>query len=104
MTDVVTGHKVIDTIVYLDQFGNVMLTTPTPDSPPSWTNMAAATIDTMQVSADGTMDTISALSPGQDTISLSVTVGGKTFTATQQLNISAAPQVLTGVSIAAEVQ
>lgn len=99
MTDVSVGHTVVDTIVYLDQNGNPMLVTPTPDTPPTWTNMAAATVDTMTVSADGSTDTIQALAAGVDTVTVNVIVGGKTFTAAQQLSIAAAPQVLTSVAI-----
>ncbi len=99
MTDVSIGHTVVDTIVYLDQNGNPMLVTPVPDSPPTWTNIAAATVDTMVVSADGSTDTISALASGVDTITVNVVVGGKTFTAVQQLSIAAAPQVLSSVAI-----
>jgi hypothetical protein len=99
MTDVSVGHTVVDTIIYLDQNGNPMLVTPAPDSPPVWTNTAAVTVDTMVVSADGSTDTIQALAVGVDTITVNVIVGGKTFTATQQLSIDAAPQVLSSVAI-----
>jgi hypothetical protein len=99
MSAVSIGHTVVDSIVYLDQNGNPMLVTPVPDSPPVWTNIAAATVDTMTVSADGSTDTINALAAGVDTITVNVIVGGKTFTATQQLSIAAAPQVLTAVAI-----
>ena len=99
MTDVSVGHTVVDTIIYLDQNGNPMLVTPAPDSPPVWTNTAAVTVDTMTVSADGSTDTIHALAVGVDTVTVNVIVGGKTFTATQQLSVDAAPQVLTSVAI-----
>ena len=99
MTNVSIGHTVVDTIVYLDQNGNPMLVTPVPDSPPVWTNVAATTVDTMTVSADGSTDTIAALAAGVDTVTVNVIVGGKTFTAAQQLSIAAAPQVLTSVAI-----
>jgi hypothetical protein len=80
-----------------------MLVTPVPDSAPVWTNVAAPTIDTLTVSADGSTATITPLSAGADTVTLTVIVGGHIFTATQQVNISAAPQVLTSVAIAAVV-
>ena len=99
MTDVTVGHTVVDTIVYLDQNGNPMLTTPTPDSPPTWANLAAPTIDTMTVSADGSTDTVNAVGAGVDTVTVTVVVGGKSFTASQQLTISPAPQVLTSIAI-----
>lgn len=100
MTDVTVGHTVTDTIVYLDQSGNPMLVTPTPDSPPVWTNAPGTPpVDSMTVSADGSTATISALAAGADTIGVTVIVAGVTFKATQNLNIAAAPQVLTSVAI-----
>lgn len=99
MTDVTVGHTVVDTIIYLDQHGNPLLVTPTPDSPPVWANLAAPTIDSMSVSADGSTDTVQALGAGVDTVSVTVVVGGKTFTASQQLTINPEPQVLTSVAI-----
>lgn len=104
MTDVTVGHTVTDTIVYLDQNGNPMLAAVTPDAPPAWANAPSAPgIDALAVSADGSTATISTSAPGTDTITLTVVVGGKTFTATQSLNIQAPPQVLTSVAIAAAV-
>lgn len=104
MTDVSVGHKVIDTIEYLDQNGNPMLVSPIPDSPPTWTKTAPDTTDTMVVLPDGTTATITAVAEGTDTVSLTIVVGGVTFAATQSLNITAAPQVLTSVKIAAQIQ
>jgi len=104
MTDVTVGHTVTDTIVYLDQNGNPMLTPVVPDSPPAWTNAPnPADCDAMSVSADGSTATITTSAPGSDTIGLSVTVGGKQFSASQTLNIQAAPQVLSSVAIAAAI-
>jgi len=104
MTDVTVGHEVIDTIVYMDQNGNPMLVTPVPDAPPVWANIAAATVDTLTVSADGSTATLVAVGAGVDSVALTLNVGGVAFSATQQLNITAAPQVLTSVGIAATVQ
>lgn len=104
MTDVVVGHRVVNRIVYLDKFGQPMLTTPVPDSPPVWTKLAEDTVDTMDVSADGTVDTVTAVGPGVDSLSVKVTVGGVDYFATEQISISAAPQELGSVDIAAEVQ
>jgi hypothetical protein len=103
MTDVTVGHVVTDTIVFLDQNGNPMMVTPIPDAPPSWTKTAPDTIDTLAVSADGSTATIKAVGAGADTVMLSVIVGGTTFAATQNLNITAAPQVLTSIEIAGTV-
>ena len=103
-TTVNAGHEVIDTIVYLDQNGQPMLTTPTPDAPPTWVNVATPDIDTMSISADGSTDTIQAVGAGVDTITVTVTVGGVQFVATQNLTVSPAPQVLTDIEINANVQ
>jgi hypothetical protein len=69
------GHTLTDTIVYLDQNGQPMQTAPVPDKPPAWTNLAANTVDTMQVSADGTTDGLTAAGPGVDTVTVTVVVG-----------------------------
>lgn len=104
MTDVTVGHSIVYTIVYLDQNGAPMLTTPTPDSPPVWSNLAAPTIDTMAVSADGSQDTVSAVGAGVDSVSVSVTVGGAVFAAVDQVTVDSAPQVLTSVGLVGTVQ
>ena len=104
MTDVVVGHQIVNTIVYLDQHGQPMLVTPVPDAPPTWTNLADDTVDTMVVSPDGSTDTVTTVGAGADSLTVTVVVGGATFTAVEQINISAEPQVLTGVDIAAVVQ
>lgn len=103
MTDVVVGHQIVNTIVYLDQNGQPMLTTPKPDAPPTWSNLAAPTIDTMSVSADGSTDTVTAVGAGVDSLTVSVVVSGVTYTAVEQISVSAAPQVLTSVAINAVV-
>jgi len=108
MLQVNAGHSVNMTVEYLDQNGNPMLTTPTPDSPPAWTNAPSAPgIDTLTASPDGSsavLATNAADANSSDTVSLSVVVGGQTFTATLGVSISAAPQVLTSVAINGVVQ
>lgn len=105
---VTAGHEVDATIVYLDTNGNPMLTAPTPDSPPSWTNAPSAPgIDTLTVSPDGSSAVLATNvtdANSSDTLGLSVTVGGKTFTASLAIAISAAPQVLGSVAINAVVK
>jgi hypothetical protein len=99
------GHEVICTIMYLDQNGNPILTTITPDKAPVWTDTPSASgVDTNTVSADGSTDVVNALAAGSDTVGLSVVVGGKTFTDSALLTITPAPQVLTSVSIQTAVQ
>lgn len=99
MTDVTVGHEIVYTIVYLDQNGQPMLSPVTPDSAPTWTNLAAPTIDTMSVSADGSTDTVTAVGAGVDSVSVSVTVGGAVFQAVDQVSVDAAPQVLTSIAL-----
>lgn len=98
------GHTVNMSIVYLDQNGNPMVTTPTPDSAPAWTDApSAAGVDTLTVAPGGLTASLAALAVGSDVVSLEVVVGGVTFNATLPVTISAAPQVLTSVQIAATV-
>lgn len=88
-------------IAFLDQSGNPMATTPTPDSPPSWTN-TSPTIETLTVADGGLTATLTALAAGDDEVSLTVVVGGQTFTASVAVTVTAeAPpaQVLTSVGI-----
>lgn len=102
MISVNVGHQVACTIIYLDQNGNPMLTTPTPDAPPAWTNGNTA-VDTLTVAADGLTCQINALTVGSDTVSLSLAVGGKSFSASLSLAVQAAPQVLTSIAIGTTV-
>ena len=98
------GHQIAFSINYVDTNGNPMLTPVTPDSPPTWTDApSAAGVDTFTSSADGTTALLLATAAGSDTVSLSVTVGGVTFTASDLVTISAAPQVLGGVEITSVV-
>jgi hypothetical protein len=104
MQNVTVGHEVDMAIAYLDQAGNPMLTAPTPDAPPVWASAPSAPgVDALTVAADGMTAVAKALAAGQDTISVDVKVGGKDFTATLQLSVNAAPQVLTSVAIASNV-
>jgi hypothetical protein len=98
MIKVTVGHKLALTIVYLDANGNPMLTAPVLASPPTWANTTPAT-ETLVASADGLSASTTALAPGTDAVSLSVVVGAATFTASLSVEVDAAPQVLTSVSI-----
>ncbi len=98
------GHTVKNTIQYLDQNGNPMLVAPVLASPPAWTNSPSpAGADTLTVTPDGLEADVAALEVGADTLSLSVTVGVQTFSATLAIVIAAAPQVLTSVAIISTV-
>ena len=96
------GHTVSFALVYLDQNGNPMLTAPTPDSPPVWSDTTPAT-GTLTAAASGLTASELAIAAGTDTVNVTVTVGGKTFTASVDLAVAAAPQVLTTVGISSIV-
>ena len=98
------GHVVDMSIEYLDQNGNPMLVTPTPDSAPTWTDAPSpAGAATLAVAAGGLSAVDTAVAVGSDVVTLTVVVGGVTFTATQPITIAAAPQVLTSVEIVSAV-
>jgi hypothetical protein len=92
------GHKLNMSIAFADQNGNPMLTKPTPDSAPAWSNSTPST-ETIAAAADGLSCVGTPVAPGNDTVSLSVVIGGQTFSATLGVTVDAAPQVLTSVSI-----
>lgn len=96
------GHKVTASLVFLDQNANPMLIAPTPDSPPTWTDSTPAT-GTLTAAADGLSATEIANTTGTDTISVSVSVGGTTFSATLGVTVTPAPQVLTSVDLTSTV-
>ena len=111
MISATVGHKVVNTIGYVDTTGAPMLTPPTPDSPPTWVSADATATppvsplpDTLTISPDGTECDQACVAVGTDTLNLSVTVGGNTFTASQSITVSAAPRVLGGVVINSTVQ
>lgn len=103
---VTVGHTVTNVIQYFDQNGNPMIVTPTPDTPNVWTDSGSAEsppIDTSAVSTDGNTQTVTATAAGTDQVGVTVVVGGKTFTASVEIDISPAPQVLTSIGIASTV-
>ncbi len=77
-----------------------MLTTPTPDSPPTWSDSTPAT---ETLSPGGLTASALAIAPGGDTISVSVTVNAVSYGATLGVTVTPAPQQLTSVSIATTV-
>ena len=80
-----------------------MLTAPTPDAAPVWSNTTAAT-ETLAPSADGLTCVGTPVAPGTDTVSVAVVVAGATFSATLAVEVDAAPQVLGSVVINSTVQ
>lgn len=107
MLPVTAGHTITSTYTVLDAIGNPLIPQPVPATPATWTNApSAAGIDTLTVSPDGTSSilvTNAADAPSTDTLSLSLTLtlptGAATFTATEGIAISVAPQVPTSVVI-----
>ena len=102
MTDVVLGKSSNLSIEYFDQNGQPMAT-PASDAPPAWTQSTPAT-ETLTVASDGLTATLAALALGNDIVSLSVIIGGKTFSATVDENVVPPPQVLTSIAIKQDVQ
>ena len=103
MVDVTVGHQIACSISYLDQNGNPMLVTPTPDSPPVWANTTPAT-ETIVPSADGLTCQATTVAVGTDVISVTDIVAGVSFSATLAVNVTAVPQVLTSIAITPVVQ
>jgi hypothetical protein len=97
--NVVVGDTVGFAIAYFDQNGNPMVTTPTPDSPPTWSDTNTAVGDLSQ-SADGTTAQESIVGAGTDSVSVNLTVGGVAFTAELTITASAATtQTLSSIEI-----
>ncbi len=92
------GHTLNMALAFLDQSGNPMLTPPTPDSPPGWTDTTSST-ETIVPAASGLSCVGTPVAPGTDTVSVAVVVGGVSFSATLDVTVTAAPQVLTSVAI-----
>lgn len=97
---VTVGHTVNFSLVFLDQNGNPMLVTPTPDTPPAWTDTTPAT-GTLTAAASGLTASELAVAAGTDTVNVALTVGGVAFSASIDLTVQAAPQVLTSIQILA---
>jgi hypothetical protein len=99
---VAIGHVVNFSIIYLDQQGNPMLVTPTPDSPPVWTD-APSPAGCVTFASTGSTATDTAVAAGTDTVGVTVTVGGVAFSASLGVVVSPAPQVLTSIEIGSTV-
>lgn len=85
-------------IIYLDQDGQPMDAPAVLDSQPVWSNSNPVS-ETVMASADGMTSTQTGLEVGNDTIGLSVTVGGHDFTASLSVSIEPPAQVLTSIQI-----
>lgn len=100
---VTVGHTVTFTLVFLDQNGNPMVTTPVPDAPPTWTDTTPAT-GTLTPGLSGLTATELATGVGADTVNVALAVGGTSFSASIDVTVQDVPQVLTSVQIAATVE
>ena len=98
MSDISLGHGIDLAIAFLDASGNPMITPPTPDATPSWTQTTPAT-ENLSVDPGGLTAHTRSIAVGSDSIGLSVVVGGATFAATLAVNVAAPAQVLTSVAI-----
>src|SRR5208337_4439485 len=91
-TSVTVGHVIDFSIQYVDTSGNPMLTPVTPDSPPVWADAPASPpVDTFTVAADGSTAVLAATAAGGDTVTLTVIVGGVSYSASDIVTINAAP-------------
>ena len=89
-------------IAYFDQNGQPMVTTPTPDAAPPWSQTTPATED-LVAAADGLTAVAQGIAAGTDTIKVDLMVGGVSFSATVDVTVNpvVAAQTLTSIGIVA---
>jgi len=92
------GQSVTNTITFLDQNGHPLVATPIPDSVPVWTNDTPG-VESLTVATNGLSAVLKAISPGVDTTTVVVIVGGTKFSATVMDTVAVTPQVLTSIAI-----
>ena len=102
MTTATVGQTITYAIGYLDTAGNPISPAPTPDSAPSWTQTTPAT-DTLTASADGNSATALTLAAGTDSVTVTLSVGGVSFTASDAVTVTAAAQKLGSIVLNATV-
>jgi hypothetical protein len=102
LAPIFVGHVDNMSIVYLDQHGNPMLASPTPDSAPTWAATTPAT-GTLAAASSGLSAVYTAVAAGSDVVTLTAIVGGTTYSATLDITVSNEPQVLTSVGILSTV-
>lgn len=98
MADALVGQTITRTLEILDNAGNPLLPQPALDSPAQWTQ-SDSTLETDTISSDTLTDTAVVTAAGTEQTSLSVTVGGQTFTAQVTGNFTAPVPVAGGVRI-----
>lgn len=97
-TTLFVGQGLPLSIAFLDQAAKLM--PGTPDQTPTWATSAPGP-DVLTVAGDGLAATFKAVDLGDDILTLTVVAGGKTFSASLDITVVAAPQVLTSVEIVA---
>jgi hypothetical protein len=79
-------------LAYFDQYGNPMKTKPTLDAAPHWSNTTSAT--EAITGADDETGMAKAVAVGDDTICVSLSVGGVPFTAALDVTVDGPPVVV----------
>ena len=79
------GQHVNFSLAFLDAQGQPMQTTPTPDAPPTWNNLK---LDRLIAAPDGLTCQADTVGPGTDTITVQVTVAGRSYTGTLQAQVN----------------
>ncbi len=98
MTEASVGHKISYAIAYFDAKGNPMIAAPSLDAPPTWSNAPSdPSVDSL--ASSGPSATLSLLAAGTDAVSVSLAVGGVSFSAIDAVTIDAAPQVLGSIAL-----
>ena len=94
-TTMKVGQSTVFTIAYLDILGVPMVTPPTPDATPAWSQIDA-TIESLLAAADGLSATAVGLDGGAksrtDTVQVQLMVGGLPFSATIDSTVEAVVQ------------
>ncbi len=101
-TTIKVGQSLPLSIEYLDQSGNPMLTAPMPDAAPQWAQTSPSA-ESLTASFDGHTATAIGLAPGDDTVDVKLSVGGRSFSASLGVSVAAAAggQTLTSIAIIA---
>ncbi len=97
------GTPLAMSLAYFDQTGAPMKTTPTADAPPSWASTDPA-VDGVVAADDGLTAVADRAGAGSATITVSLTVGGESFSATLDDVVTAVippEQKLTSIQIVA---
>ena len=99
---ITTAEKVLASIQPVDGAGTPILPPPAADAVPVWSTSDVG-ITTLDVAADGLSATVSGVSAGTATISVSAIFGGQTFTVSDTVAVAAIapppPPVVAGIKL-----